>query len=64
MTLVKAIKSIIGYYALKNLIKLKYYQFKAKKYISMMPLVYDEVSTLKEIARKKCSVALLHKTLF
>lgn len=52
-----AIKAKIGYYAFKNLMKLKYYQLKAKKYILLMPFVYNEISTLKEIAKRKCSIA-------
>ena len=55
--LVKTIKSAMGYYALRNMMKLRWYQFKAKKYISMMPFVYDETSTLREMADKKCSVS-------
>ena len=54
---IKDIKSAIGYYAFKNLIKLKWYQFRARKYVSMMPFVFDEVSTLEKIAGKKYSVA-------
>ncbi len=53
----KIIKSVMGYYILKNFIKLKFYQIKAKKCISMMPFVYDEISTLEEIDKKKLSVA-------
>jgi glycosyltransferase family protein len=55
--LAKTINSAIGYYTVKNFIKLKKYQLNARKYISMMPFVYDEISTLKEIADKNCSVA-------
>ncbi len=55
--LTKTVKSAIGYYAAKNFVKLKAYQLKARKYISIMPFVYDEISTLKEIADKNCSVA-------
>lgn len=53
----KTIKSAIGYYAFKGFIKLKWYQFQAKKYISMMPFVYDEISTLEEMVDKKYSIA-------
>ncbi len=54
---VKSIKSIIGYYAVKNFLKLRWYKHCAKKHISMMPFVYDEVETLQLVADKKYSVA-------
>jgi len=54
---IEAVKSAIGYYAFKNLIKLKWYQFRARKYVSMMPFVSDEASTLEKIASRKYSVA-------
>ncbi len=57
MTLIKSAKTILGYYAVKNFIKLQWYKHSAKKYISMMPFVYDEIQTLKLIAEKKHSVA-------
>jgi glycosyltransferase family protein len=57
MNILKNIKSILRYYDLKNFIKLRYYQLNAKKHISIMPCIYNEIMTLKEVAQKKCSVA-------
>lgn len=54
---IKTIKAAIGYYALKNLIKFKIYQFKAKKYVSKMPFVYNEVATLEAIVANNYSVS-------
>jgi glycosyltransferase family protein len=57
VNLANGIKTITGYYALRNFIKLHYYKIKGRKSISMMPFVYDEIATLEEIIHRKCSVA-------
>lgn len=55
--LLKTIKSAIGYYTLKNFIKYKIYQIKAKKFVSRMPFVFNEVETLEKIAANNYSVS-------
>lgn len=54
---VKALKTAIGYYSLKDELKLWQYRRKAAAYIRRMPFIYHEIETLERVAEQQLSIA-------